>query len=301
VVRFEYLEPATLKEAVAILTRYGQGAKVLAGGTDLLKRLKERTLKPRFVVNIKGIPELNGISHSPGNGVRIGALTILHDLENSLLLKERYSALAQAGHSLGSPQVRNLATIGGNVCNAAPSAETAPSLLVLSASVRTFGPQGERTLPLESFFLGPGATILQEGEVLTELILPESLPGAGAGSAYIKLCPRGSMDLAVVGVAAMAALSPYDGSVEECRIGLGAVAPTPMRAKRAEILLRGQKPTEHLVHEAAQKAAEESNPISDIRGSAEYRREMVKLLTFRALGMALERANNDRTGREKHA
>ena len=286
-IRFEYLEPTNLQEVIAILTRHGTQAKVLAGGTDLLTLLKERTLKPHFVVNIKRLTGMEGVIHTPDKGLRIGALTTLRTLETSSLLKQKYPALAQAAHLLGSPQVRNLATIGGNLCNAAPSAETTPSLISFSASVRIAGPEGERTLPLISFFSGPGATALQEGELLTEISLPE--PPPRMGSVYLKHCPRGSMDIAVVGVAAMVALSSGNGKVEECRIGLGAVGPIPFRATGAEELLRGEKVTELLVQEVAKKAAAESRPISDIRGSAEYRSQMVRVLTARALRMAHER------------
>ncbi len=296
-IRFEYLEPTNLQEVIAILTDRGSQAKVLAGGTDLLTLLKERTLKPHFVVNIKRLNGMEGIVHTPGKGLRIGALTTIRTLETSSLLKEKYPALAQAAHFLGSPQVRNLATIGGNLCNAAPSAETAPSLLSLSASARIAGPKGERTLPLKSFFSGPGATVLQEGELLTELLIPG--PPPRMGSVYIKHCPRGSMDIAVVGVAVMVALSSVDGRVEECRIGLGAVGPTPFRAMKTEELLRGEKITKLLVREVAKKASEESSPISDIRGSAEYRRQMVRVLTARALLMALEKAHSpEKSGKE---
>jgi carbon-monoxide dehydrogenase medium subunit len=285
-IRFEYLEPTNLQEAITILDRYGSQAKVLAGGTDLLTLLKELTLKPRFVVNIKRLTEMEGIIHTPGHGLRIGALTTIHTLEASSLLREKYPALAQAAHLLGSPQVRNLATIGGNLCNAAPSAETAPPLLSYSAAVRIAGPKGERTHALESFFSGPGTTVLQDGELLTEVTLPE--PPRGVGSVYLKHCPRGSMDIAVVGVAVMLALSSKDGKIEESRIGLGAVGSTPFRARGAEELLRGKKITELLVQEVAKKAAVESRPISDIRGSAEYRSQMVRVLTARALRMAYE-------------
>ena len=295
-VRFEYLEPTRIQEAVAILSRYGNEAKVLAGGTDLLPQLKERTLKPRFVVNIKRLG-FEKIAVIPGNGVRIGALTTLHAIEVSPFLKERYSALAEAAHLLGSPQVRNLATLGGNLCNAAPSAETASPLLSLSASARVVGPQGERVLPLDSFFTGPGATVLKEDDLLTEIILPGSPPRMK--SVYLKHCPRGSMDIAVVGVAATLVLSSEGGRIERCLIGLGAVAPTPIRAKGTEELLQGRKPTEHLVKEAAEKAAAESDPISNIRGTADYRRQMVKVLTTRALLTALERAHPENNNRKE--
>ena len=254
-IRFEYLEPTNLQEVIAILTRHGSQAKVLAGGTDLLTLLKERTLKPRFVVNIKRLTGMEGVIHTPGKGLRIGALTTLRTLETSSLLKEKYPALAQAAHLLGSPQVRNLATIGGNLCNASPSAETAPPLLSFSASVRIAGPEGERTLPLDIFLLRAGGNGSARGRAINRIFLPE--PPPRMGSVYIKHCPRGSMDIAVVGVAVMVAVASGNGKVEECRIGLGAVGPTPFRAKGAEELLRGKKPTELLVQEVAQKAAAE--------------------------------------------
>jgi carbon-monoxide dehydrogenase medium subunit len=158
-----------------------------------------------------------------------------------------------------------------------------------SRSARISGFHGERTIPLESFFTGPGTTVLQAGELLVEILLPDSM--ATMGSAYIKHCPRGAMDVAIVGVAVVVRLSPDGGKVEECRIGLGAVAPTPLRVKGAEALLQGEKPTARLVQAVAQKAAEECSPVSDIRGSDEYRRRMVAVLTARALVMALERAH----------
>lgn len=286
-VRFDYLEPTSIRETLALLAKHGIQAKVLAGGTDLLKRLKEHTLQPRFVVNIKRLSDLEGIVPLPGQGIKIGALTTMHSLEQSTLVRERYPALAEAAHALGSPQVRNLATIGGNLCNAAPSAETAPSLIAVSASVRIVGHQGERAIPLESFFTGPGTTELQEGEILTEILLPGTTPGTG--SSYLKHCPRGSLDVAIVGVAAMVQLNP-SGVIEECRIALGAVAPVPLRAKKSETHLRGNIPDSMLIQKAAQEASEEAMPISDVRGSAEYRRNMVRVMTMRALQCALERA-----------
>lgn len=284
--RFEYLEPTSLEEAITLLSRHGSRAKVLAGGTDLLPSLKERVLRPGYVINIKRIPGLDSISYAPDQGARIGALATIRSLETSPVVKEKYQALAEAARVLGSPQIRNLATVGGNLCHAAPSAETASPLLVLSASVRLAGAHTERVIPLESFFTGPGATILEDGELLVELLLPE--PPPQTGTAYVKHSPRSFMDIAVAGVAVMVALEK--GRVAGCRIALGAVAPTPMIAHEAESLLRGQRPTKGLLELVARKAAAEARPVSDIRASAEYRRDMVRVQTARALRLALARA-----------
>lgn len=289
-VRFEYLEPKTLPKAITFLSQHGNESKVLAGGTDLLRALKQRTLRPRYLVNIKYIPQITKITLSPRTSLKIGAACTMGSLEFSHIVKERSQALFEAVHLLGSPQVRNLATIGGNLCNAAPSAETASILLARDARAHIAGSKGETVVILESFFTGPGQTILKTGELLTYISIPDAPPGTG--EAYIKHSPRGSMDIAVVGVAAVVTLSPEGDRVKHCAIALGAVAPTPVRARKAENLLVGQTPSEKLISEVARQASQEARPISDIRGSAEYRREMVAVLTSRALRLALERASS---------
>lgn len=287
-VRFEYLEPKTLQKAITFLSRHGDEAKVLAGGTDLLRALKQRTLRPRYLVNIKYIPQISKITSSSRTGLKIGAVCSMGSLEFSPMVKQRSQALFEAVHLLGSPQVRNLATIGGNLCNAAPSAETAAILLARDARAHIFGPKGEMVVPLESFFSGPGQTILKTGELLSHISIPDASPGTG--EAYFKHSPRSSMDIAVVGVAAVITLSPSGDTVQRCAIALAAVAPTPIRAHKSESLLVGQVPSEKLISEAARQASLEAKPISDIRGSAEYRRDMVSVMTSRALRLALERA-----------
>lgn len=287
-VRFEYLEPKTLQKAVAYLSQYSNEAKVLAGGTDLLRALKQRTLRPRYLINIKYIPQISKILRSPRTSLKIGATCTMGSLEFSNIIRKNSPALHEAIHLLGSPQVRNLATIGGNLCNAAPSAETAPILLARDALAHISGPTGDKTVSIASFFTGPGQTILKAGELLTHISIPKA--PQGTGEAYFKHSPRSSMDIAVVGVAAVVTLTLDRKKIKHCAIAMGAVAPTPVRAHKAESLLTGQSPSEKIIAQASKQASEEAKPITDIRGSAEYRRDMVTVMTSRALRLAIERA-----------
>ncbi|MBI2917145.1 MAG: xanthine dehydrogenase family protein subunit M [Chloroflexi bacterium] len=285
-VRFEYLEPTSLGEAVSLVDRHWGQVRVMAGGTDLLVRLKQRVIRPQYVLNLKRVPGLDGLTYAKGQGLRIGALTTIRTIETSPVVKEHYPVLAEAAGMLGSVQVRNLATVGGNLCNASPSAEMPPGLLAYGAQARIVGPKGERTVPLDQFFLGPGQTCLLQGDLLAEVLVPESAPKTAG--VYIKLSPRAAMDCAVVGVAAVVTLE--DGKCKDCRIALGAVAPTPLRPRSAEDLLRGKPLDPGLRERAGQAAMEEAKPITDVRGSAEYRKEMVKVLTRRAVQQAFQRA-----------
>jgi carbon-monoxide dehydrogenase medium subunit len=273
--RFEYFEPSSLGEAVALLGRYGARAQALAGGTDLLVELKEQLRLAECVVNIKRIPGLAGLSFDPEKGLRIGALVTAREIETSPLVLEKYASLAQAARELGSIQVRNRATIVGNVCRASPSADTIPPLIADGAEIRVSGAAGERAMPLESLFTGPGKTVLKPDELVTEIVV--SPPAPHTGKVYIKHGRRKAMELATVGVAVTA-------TPDEARIALGAVAPTVIRATNAEAVFRATKD----VARAARAAAEESRPISNVRASAEYRRDMVEVLTRRALERALE-------------
>jgi carbon-monoxide dehydrogenase medium subunit len=278
--RFEYFEPATLAEASALLARYGGRAQPLAGGTDLLVELKEQLRRADCVVNIKMIPGIGGWGFDPRAGLRIGALVTARELEVSELIREKYPSLLQAVRELGSIQVRNRATIVGNVCRASPSADTLPPLIADGAVVSIHGGQGTRSVPLEDFFSGPGKTVLKNDELVTEIAVPA--PAPRTGKVYIKHGRRRAMELATVGVA----VTLTEGS--EIRIVLGAVAPTPIRAKKAEALLRGRRIDAPLIERAARAAVEESRPISNVRASADYRREMVGVLTRRALQRALD-------------
>lgn len=273
--RFEYFEPTTLGEAAALLARYGGRAQPLAGGTDLLVELKEQLRRAECVVNIKRIPGMDALSYDAHGGLRIGALVTAREVELSPIILEKYSSLVQAVRELGSIQVRNRATIVGNVCRASPSADTLPPLIADSASLRIVGGKGERTVRLEDFFTGPGKTVLGVDELVTELVLPP--PPPNTRKVYIKHGRRKAMELATVGVA----VSLTEKS--EIRIVLGAVAPTPIRARKAEDLLRGRTLDEKLIAQAAELAESESRPISNVRASAAYRREMVRVLTRRAL------------------
>lgn len=280
--RFDYYKPRDIQDAVTFLEKEGAGAQALAGGTDLIPRIKDRLTYPKYVVNIKGLEQLQGMGVD-GDGYRIGSLTTIRTLETSPVIRRRYPALAQAAGVLGSVQIRNIATMGGNLCHAVPSAETAAPLLALDAQANIAGPHGNRSVALDQFFLGPRRTVLQPGELLKEIILP-SLPER-SGSVYIKLGHRQAMDLAIVGVAVFVALDGA-GRCSECRIGLGAVAPTPARAKQAEKLLKGEKLTEAAILQAAEIGMGECQPIDDLRASRVYRCEMVKVLTARALNQA---------------
>lgn len=284
-IRFEYLEAGTVEEAVSLLDRYGGEARAIAGGTDLVVQLRYRECAPKYLVDLKTIPGLDHIVED-GEGLRLGALATIRSVETSPLIKERYSILAQAAHLLGSVQVRNLATVGGNLCHAAPSAETAAPLLALGARARIAGPSGERLVPLEDFFAGPGQTCLKPGEILVELQVPSPTPRSAG--VYLKHSIRKAMDIAFVGTGVVVELADGDGVCKDIRIALGAVAPTPMRAVKAEAHLRGKVLEEGVLREAGEIASQECSPISDIRCSAEHRREIVKVFVRRAALQAAE-------------
>ncbi|MFC1815472.1 FAD binding domain-containing protein [Thermodesulfobacteriota bacterium] len=289
--RFEYFDPHDIGEATSFLAKAGESARPLAGGTDLIPRIRDRLDTPRYVVNIKGLSELNGMGRE-GDGWRIGALTTIRMLETSSAIRLAYPILNQAAAELGSVQVRNIATVGGNLCHAVPSADMAPPLLCLDAKVSLIGHNGKRSLPLQDFFLEPRRTAIQPGELLSEISLP-ILRGKWGGL-YLKLGHRKAMDLAVVGVAIWVALDSLE-RILDCRIALGSVAPTPVRARRAEELLKGEKVTEALLDKAAETAMDECQPIDDIRATARYRRHMIRMLTRRGLRQSLTLARRTTT------
>lgn len=283
-IRFDVLIPGTLEEAFSLLGKYGKEAIIMAGGTDLVPRLKHRTINYKYLVNIKKIQGMDGISYSRESGVSIGALTKIRALEKSPVIRDHFRPLWEAAGQIGSVQVRNIATLGGNLCNAAPSAETAAPLLALEARALVAGPEGERTVPLNDFFLGPGKTVLKQAEILKEIHIPPLPPRTGG--TYFKLSTRKAMDIAMVGVASVLTLK--DGMCQNCQIGLGAVAPTPVRAIKAEQLLQGHKLEPDLLEKAGLEAMKECQPISDHRASASYRREMVRELTIKTLQRAAQ-------------
>jgi carbon-monoxide dehydrogenase medium subunit len=281
--RFEYFEPGTLDEAVALLGRFGGDASLLAGGTDLLVEIREHLRWPRQVVNIKKIPGMAALEYDDRTGLRFGALVTAREIEISSVVLAKYPGLAQAARELGSIQVRNRATIVGNICRASPSADTLPPLIADGATVRMIGPAGERTVPLEGFFTGPGKTVLAPGELVTEIAVPP--PPPRTGKHYLKHGRRKAMELATVGVAVSVTCDA--DTCRQIRIALGAVAPTPIRARQAEEALRGRTLDGATIEAAARIAMSECRPISNVRGSAEYRREMVGVLTQRAIAQAV--------------
>jgi|TARA_B100001964_G_C14164716_1_gene568492 carbon-monoxide dehydrogenase medium subunit len=287
--RFEYFEPDTLDEAVTLLGQYAGKASLMAGGTDLLVEIKEHLHRPDYVINIKKICDLDALTYNNTDGLTIGSLTTVRAVETSPVVLEKYAGLAQAARHLGSIQVRNRATVAGNICRASPSADTLPPLIADEATLKLYGPGGERVLPMEVFFTGPRQTQITKDEILTEIVIPP--PPPHTGKAYIKHGRRKAMELATVGVGVSLTL---DGDFcREVRIVLGAVAPTPIRAWEAEATLRGTVIDEALIEAAAVKAMEVSRPISDVRSSAVHRRKMVHVQTRRVIALALSRARSD--------
>ncbi len=283
---FEYLKPTTLSEATGVLKKQSGRARIIAGGTDLLVEMKSRSIQPRMLIDIKSLPGLGNIEFGEKDGLRIGALATMNEIVSSSVIREQFSILSQAAQTIGSMQVRNRGTIGGNLCNASPSSDTAPALLALGARVKIAGERDERTIALEEFFMGPGQTVLQPGEILTEVLI--SPPAPHTAGVYLKLGIRKAMEIALVSVGVVLSLDKIRGICKEIKIALGAVAPTPIRSKKAEAVMKGRPLVDEWITQAAQRASEEARPISDLRGSAEYRREMVKVLVQRAI----DEANN---------
>jgi carbon-monoxide dehydrogenase medium subunit len=274
------MHPKTLEEALKILNKYKDRARVLAGGTDLVPQLKKREIKaPEYVIDLKGIRGLDKIAYGR-DGLKIGALVTMNAIVESPAIQKHYPILVQAAASMASPQVRNRGTFVGNICNAVPSADSAPALLTLGASVKIKSARTERTVPLESFFTGPRKTVLKPNELVLEITVPK--PATGSRGVYLKLSPRHSMDLAVVGVAAVGKFK--DQVCKDLKIALGAVAPVPMRVPLVENMLLNKKVTVELINEAAKMASTQCSPIDDHRASREYRCDMVYVLTRRALG-----------------
>ena len=286
----EYFEPKSISEALSVLVKHGAEAKVIAGGTDVMVDIKFKE-EPGSLVNIKKLPGMSGIKEN-GGSLRIGALATIRDLETNALVREKLPVLWEAAHQFASLQVRNTATIGGNICRASPSGETLAPLLVLEATGKCAFSDGEKSQPFTSFFQGPGKSVLGAKGLLTEIDVP--YPAAGSKSVYLKHAVRGAMDIAMVGVAVLITPDPGKNNMQDIRIGLGAVAPTPIRAPKTEALLRGKPLTAALLKEAAALAASESSPISDQRSSGEYRRWIVEALTRRGLEQTWKAA----TGKE---
>ena len=292
--KFDFLRPTSISETCQILDEYGDTASLIAGGTDVLVSLKRNLIAPSRLVGIDRVMELAGVSSSRRE-VQVGSLVTATTLAESLLLQRNFSILARAAAGLGSPPIRNRATVGGNLVTARPAADLIPPLMVLDARVHMASSVGTRELPINGFVTGPGETRIRSNEVLTHVTIER--PQRGTAGVYIKFGARHSCEISIVSVAAFVSLTPAGRKIREARIALGAVAPRPIRCPRAEELLGGAAPGEKAFSAAGQAAARAAKPISDHRGSARYRRQMVDVLTRRALAAACNAARDSIAGR----
>jgi carbon-monoxide dehydrogenase medium subunit len=286
---FEYHAPSTLGEATALLTKLGDDAKVLSGGQSLIPLMKLRLANPAHLVDINGIPGLSGIRESDGV-LKIGALTRESELEESQIVRSRYPLLHDTSRVIADPLVRNLATVGGNLAHGDPANDHPATMLALGAEIVAVGPKGERRVPIASFFTGPFETSLRPDEILTEIRIPS--PAARSGGAYLKL-ERKVGDFATAAVAVQVTLGA-NGACESVGIGLTNVGLTPIKATKAEASLKGVTPDEAAIKRAAALAADAAEPSEDLRGSVEYKKDLVRILTARALRKAVERAQSGR-------
>jgi len=279
---FDYIKPSNLADAISALKEY-EDAFLFAGGTDLLVGMKNNFLKPQYIIDLKGIPNMD--SFECENGWKFGSLTTIRDIEVSKSIREKMPYLNQAAACLASVQIRNRATLGGNLCNASPAADMATMFLAMNSQVKIISIDNEKVVGLDKFFTGPNSTILNRGEVLTEIIVPkdaEQFKGV-----YIKFGPRKGMDIGIVNIAVLLDANFESGLCKRIRIALGAVAPKPIRARQAEGLLNGNALSPDSINKAAELASSESDPISDFRASASYRRELVKTLLVRGINTIL--------------
>jgi carbon-monoxide dehydrogenase medium subunit len=284
---FEYHAPKTLKEAFALLDQYREDYKIIAGGQSLLIMMRQGLIQPGHLIDIHGIPELNYIKCDAKGGLRMGALTTHRAIEKSPVMKKSFGVLAEMENRLASIQTRNWGSIGGNLCHGDPAGDPAPVLIALNATLSVAGIHGERSMLVEDFFLDYFETALEHGELLTEIQAPVIPPNTGIAYAKFNVIET---DMATVGVAVSMTLAPQNGKCEDVRIVLGNTAPKPMRARQAEDRLRGKKITDHLLKEAGETASKETEPLSDIHASAQYRQELVKVLVNRVGIEALSRA-----------
>jgi len=279
---FGYFDPSKMEGAISILGELGNKVIILAGGTDLLNQMKLRKIIPEFILNIKKIQELENIRQN--GDLKIGALTTISTIKECVSVRRRYISIYEAADWFGTPQIRNMATVGGNVCRSSPSSDMIAPLIALDAILKLVGPNGERDVPIEEFVLGPGENVLDR-EILTEIIVPQQKESSG--TAFRKLT-RGSADLAKVSCAVKILVG--NGKCTDIRIVLGAVAEKTFRAKGAEEVIRGEKITDAVIEEVAKRASQEVQPITDVRSTAHYRRQMVEVLVRRMIDLSIDRA-----------
>jgi len=285
-----YEAPTTVDQALKLLAAHGEKARAICGGTDLIIQLRAGVRRPEHVVDLKNIADMRKLSFSLQHGLRLGAAVPAIELHESADMRRYYPGLTEAAHLIGSLQIQSRASVGGNLCNGSPAADTTPALIALAAKGRVVGPKGERMVAAEDFCVSPGRTVLNPDELLVDLQI--AAPSGHSSDAYLRFIPRNEMDIAVVGVGVAVTIDPADDRCIDARIGLGAVGPTPIFAKEASATLVGKKLDAAAIDKAAQLAIAVSSPIDDMRGTAEFRRHVVGVLTRRTLAIAIERARS---------
>ncbi len=288
---FDYSAPTSVQEATTLLAEHGEQARMLAGGTDIIVQLREGLRDARMVIDIKKIPELMAIDYSAESGLTLGAGVPCYRVYENQEISAAYPALADSTHIIGGWQIQSRASVGGNLCNSSPAADTIPSLISLAASCRIAGPDGERDVAAADFCTGPGRNVLQPGELLVSIQLPPSK--AQSSSAYERFIPRNEMDIAVVGAGSWVQLDESGSTIEQARIALAAVGPTPLVAQQAADSLSGQEASEENLAAAGNLAREVASPIDDMRGTIEYRVHLVGVLVTRTLTRAVARARGE--------
>lgn len=286
---FDYASPHSVREAVDLLAEAGDNGRILAGGTDLLVQMRAGRFAPSLVVDVKNIPELNELTYDPEVGLTIGAAVPCYKVYNNHAVSHAYPGLIDTASLIGGTQIQGRATLGGNLCNAAPSGDSIPAMIALQGVARVVGPNGSRDVAVEDFCTGPGQNVLQNGEVLVSLHFPA--PVQNSGARYLRFIPRNEMDIAVAGVGVSVVLS--NGNIQSARLSLASVAPTPLFVKEAGEAIAGKPANEETVEIAAQIARDAARPITDMRGTADYRRHLCAVLTRRALNTAIERAKEN--------
>ncbi len=283
-----YEAPTSVAQAVTLLKRLGEKARPICGGTDIMIQMRAGVRRPDCLVDVKQIKDLRQIKFDARSGARLGAAVPCIEVYESEAMRKRYPGLAEAAHLIGSLQIQNRASVGGNLCNGSPAADTTPALIALGAKAKIAGGKGTRQVPVEEFVVSPGRTVLKPGELLVELLIPAPKPHSA--DAYLRFIPRNEMDIAVVGVGTSITL---DGDkVKAARIALGAVGPTPIFAELASKSLIGKALDDAAIEHAAELAIQASSPIDDMRGTAEFRRHIVGVLTRRTIQIAAERARS---------
>jgi carbon-monoxide dehydrogenase medium subunit len=287
---FAYHAPKTLAAATALLAEHNGTARILAGGTDILVQLREGLREADVVVDVKHIPELMQLDYGAATGLRLGASVPCYRIYDDAKVSAAYPALSDSARIIGGWQIQSRASIGGNLCNSSPAADSTPSLIVLNAKAQIVGPAGNREVPIQDFCTAPGRNVLKPGEMVVSIAFPA--PAPRSGSAYERFIPRNEMDIAVVGAASWLQLSAPGDKIEAARIAVGAVAPTPKFAEAASQSLLGQAPSEAAFAKAGELARQVASPITDMRGTAEYRMHLVGILVKRTLTKAVERARS---------